>query len=304
MFKFTSSFPLRARAKSSHHVTYDHQLPELIIKLPVTGTDDLFRGSSQYRNYLLCGQIVEKVLRKNSLCLCMGENDVAKGGWVGFNLFCLPWLLPEFNPADCIVTKKIGRNIHLGTRYSWEKTNNFNPKITAKQLVINILRTFRPSTGAIFNAINVPQTGTSNNVPHVEKELKEFIDQHLPDTMLRFVHVTKNLKQQLHFKDPQPQLLRSNVVYRLNCSCGSFYIGQTRRNLVKRLDEHQTSLNSEVCNHLQSNPNHRVDFNNPQILTSSPDKSKLLILESLCIQQLKPSLNLDSKSFPLRLFNT
>ena len=126
----------------------------------------------------------------------------------------------------------------------------------------------------------------------------------LPDTMLRFVHVTKNLKQQLHFKDPQPQLLRSNVVYRLNCSCGSFYIGQTRRNLVKRLDEHQTSLNSEVCNHLQSNPNHRVDFNNPQILTSSPDKSKLLILESLCIQQLKPSLNLDSKSFPLRLFNT
>ena len=42
----------------------------------------------------------------------------------------------------------------------------------------------------------------------------------------------------------------------------------------------------EVCNHLQSNPNHRVDFNNPQILTSSPDKSKLLILESLCIQQL------------------
>ena len=139
---------------------------------------------------------------------------------------------------------------------------------------------------------------------HVEKEFKEFIDKHLPDTMLRFVHVTKNLKQQLHFKDPQPQLLRSNVVYRLSCSCGSFYIGQTRRNLVKRLDEHQASLNSEVCNHLQSNPNHRVDFNNPQILTSSPDKSKLLILESLCIQQLKPNLNLDSKSFPLRLFNT
>ena len=49
----------------------------------------------------------------------------------------------------------------------------------------------------------------------------------------------------------------------------------------------------------------RIDFSGRlQILTSSPDKSKLLILESLCIQQLKPSLNLDSKSFPLRLFNT
>ena len=38
---------------------------------------------------------------------------------------------------------------------------------TAKQLVKNILRTFRPSTGAIFNANNVPQTGwlaTTNGV--------------------------------------------------------------------------------------------------------------------------------------------
>ena len=31
---------------------------------------------------------------------------------------------------------------------------DFNPKITAKQLVKNILRTFRPSTDAIFNANN------------------------------------------------------------------------------------------------------------------------------------------------------
>ena len=38
----------------------------------------------------------------------------------------------------------------LGTRNNWEKTSNFNPKIAAKHLVINILRTFRPSTGAIF----------------------------------------------------------------------------------------------------------------------------------------------------------
>ena len=167
---------------------------------------------------------------------------------------------------------------------------------------------FAPRTPFIQNNLSkyflfkLPYLGNISH--HVEKELKELIHKHLPDTRFRFVLVTKNLKQQLHFKDLQPQLLRSNVVYRLNCSCGSFYIGQTRRNLVKRLDEHQTSLNSEACNHLHSNPNHRVDFNNTQSLTSSPDKSKLLILESLYIQQLKSSLNLDSKSVPLRLFNT
>ena len=109
--------------------------------------------------------------------------------------------------------------------------------------------------------------------------------------------------QQFFVKDRQRQLTRSNVVYRLNCSGGSFYIGQTRKNLVKRLEEHQSRPNSEVCNQLQSNPSHKVDFHNPQILTLSPDKHELLILESLCIQLLKRNLNLDSSSYPLHLFN-
>ena len=126
---------------------------------------------------------------------------------------------------------------------------------------------------------------------------------HLPDSKLRFIHNTNKLKQQFLVEDRQRQLTRSNIVYRVNCSCGTFYIGQNRRNLVKRLEEHQSSPNSEVYNHLQSNPSHKVDFNNPQILTSCPDKHKLLILKSLYIQLLKPNLNFDSSSYPLRLFN-
>ena len=33
----------------------------------------------------------------------------------------------------------------------------------------------------------------------------------------------------------------------IDCACSSFYIGQTRHNVVKRLDEHQTSLKWDVC---------------------------------------------------------
>ena len=138
----------------------------------------------------------------------------------------------------------------------------------------------------------------------IEKELLYFTRRHLPECRLRFIHITNKLKQIFHIKDPQRPLLRSNVVYRLNCSCGSFYIGQTRRNLIKRLEEHQTSPTSEVNNHLQANSTHTVDFNNPQILSYSQDKYKLLILESLYIQELNPDINIDSTSFPLRLFNT
>ena len=120
---------------------------------------------------------------------------------------------------------------------------------------------------------------------HIEKELHQYTKTHLPNSKLRFIHNTNKLKQQFLVKDRQRQLT-SNIVYRLNCSCGSFYIGQTRRKLVKRLEEHPSSPNFKVCNHLQSNPFHKVDFQNPQILISCPEKHKLLILESLHIQLL------------------
>ena len=143
------------------------------------------------------------------------------------------------------------------------------------------------------------------NISHnIEKKLLQFIKKQPSDSKLRFIHTTTKLKRYFHIKDTQSHLRRSNVVYHLNCSFGSFYIRQTRRNLIKRLQEHQTSYTSEVRNHIQSNTDHKVDFSNPQILTHSPDKYKLLILESLFIQQLKPDLSLDSTSFPLHLFNT
>ena len=59
----------------------------------------------------------------------------------------------------------------------------------------------------------------------------------------------------------------------------------------------------EIVADLHSNPSYKVDFDNPQMFTSCPDKHKLLILESLYIQLLKSNLNLGSSSYPLRLFN-
>ena len=60
---------------------------------------------------------------------------------------------------------------------------------------------------------------------------------------------------------------------------------------------------SEVCRHLMDNPDHKVDFAKPNILSNSGDSARLLILESLFIQKYEPLLNVDSKSAPLYLFN-
>ena len=63
-------------------------------------------------------------------------------------------------------------------------------------------------------------------------------------------------------KEHQPTLLRSNVVYKLTCSCNSVYIGQTRRNLRARLYDHNPAANSNqqsnVAKHLLKNPTHFI----------------------------------------------
>ena len=98
--------------------------------------------------------------------------------------------------------------------------------------------------------------------------------------------------------------MKSGIVYKLTCSCGSTYIGQTRRNLFSRIKEHATSEKSEVCKHLLQNPTHRVNLNTPTILVSENDTARLLILESLFIQEQTPDLNNDSQSSHLMIFIT
>ena len=81
------------------------------------------------------------------------------------------------------------------------------------------------------------------------------------------------------------------------------YIGQTQRNLINRIEEHRTSLSSAVCRHLQANPDHRVDFHNPEVIGSDNNWRRVQILESLLIQEHKPELNANIPSMPLCIFN-
>ena len=54
------------------------------------------------------------------------------------------------------------------------------------------------------------------------------------------------------------------MVYKLKCSCGHSYIGQTQRNLKFRLDEHNALKSNrqatEVVKHLYTYPGHFMDF--------------------------------------------
>ena len=119
------------------------------------------------------------------------------------------------------------------------------------------------------------------------------------------VDALSNIGENFRFEDKQPILMKSGIVYKLTCLCGSTYIGQTWRNLLSRIKEHPISEKSEVCKHLLQNPAHRMDFNTSTILGSENDTARLLILESLFIQKQTPNLNNDffQSSF-LMIFKT
>ena len=88
-----------------------------------------------------------------------------------------------------------------------------------------------------------------------------------------FIYITFKLLNLFSQKDKQATLRRSNVIYKLNYSCGESYIDQTERNLTLRLKErnlgNKTGTQTNVTKHLLENPSHAINFNEPEILITA-----------------------------------
>ena len=82
----------------------------------------------------------------------------------------------------------------------------------------------------------------------VRREMQRLVDRYaIEPFQFRFIHETNKLKRCFTYKDKHI-LRRSSIVYKLTCTCGSNYFGQTRRNLITRLNEHKFDQPSEVAN--------------------------------------------------------
>ena len=121
----------------------------------------------------------------------------------------------------------------------------------------------------------------------------------------------KTIGSYLKFKDTVPKLMRSMVVYKYTCPKCNFgtYLGSTKRMLRVRIDAHAGVSHRTGCNlkskEYSSIRDHANKCNSPisydhfEIIGQAADETSLLILESLCIKQLVPSLNNQSSSAPL-----
>ena len=113
------------------------------------------------------------------------------------------------------------------------------------------------------------------------------------------------------YKDKSPTTMQSGVIYKLTCSCGKVYIGETARNFVTRAAEHlkvtgKDSTLTEVGKHLRENSGHTVNHMEPEYLGHCRFKLKRKLIESLEIQKFenwRQLLNEAGTSTKLYLFN-
>ena len=95
-----------------------------------------------------------------------------------------------------------------------------------------------------------------------------------------------------HPKDKVEKLDRTGVVYHIKCPCcDSNYVGETERNVKKRLKEHQRS-SSPVGHHMEFNT-HSFSNDDVTILHQEPGWFRRGVAEAIHIQRQNPNLNRD-----------
>lgn len=97
-------------------------------------------------------------------------------------------------------------------------------------------------------------------------------------------------------KDPVPQTLQSNVIYKIPCAdCEGTYVGQTSQWLKSRITLHRSDIkkNNTRCalaSHAISKK-HNIDYGNVEILDTANKYNKRKILEMIYIKNQKHPLN-------------
>ena len=81
---------------------------------------------------------------------------------------------------------------------------------------------------------------------------------------------TRNIRSLFPLKDKNDY--KSCVIYKGDCSCGSRYIGETKRNAEVRWNEHNNpTKSSEPLKHLRSNINH---YFTRAVISNAPKTAK------------------------------
>ena len=120
------------------------------------------------------------------------------------------------------------------------------------------------------------------------------------------------MKKLVHSKDVAPDIERSNVVYCIPCaSCHATYVGETKRKLGKRVEEHTPCRKAVQKAEVEVSAlaehawrcDHRVDWGNVAILDYNSNLRERLTLEACHIRRQSLPLNRDRGVLPREYYH-
>lgn len=153
-----------------------------------------------------------------------------------------------------------------------------------------------------FKTIYLCLPFVNNEVENFGKDLSKLVEDFFNNVKLKVVFkAPKEIKDLFKFKDKIRTEMKSHVVYKIKCKdCDSFYIGKTKRQLLVRIGEHQSGKGKEenisalYKHHKQTN--HRINYEEFEILDQADSDRKLLLKEMLHIKRLIPDLNVQKET--------
>ena len=125
-------------------------------------------------------------------------------------------------------------------------------------------------------------------------------------TTVEPVFVSQKIGGDLKLREARPPIVNQQcLVYKFKCDlCDAGYVGFTRRHLHHRVDEHKSSSSSigkHFCDEHSLAPKDLT--NNFRVLVKCPKKFDCLIYEMFFINELRPTLNVQSDSIRAKVFN-
>ena len=162
-----------------------------------------------------------------------------------------------------------------------------------------------------FIIIKIPFIGDYSY--QLSKKLKKLIED-CNDCNVRIVFTSFKIRNYFSLKSKTPKHLLSNVIYKFSCQNDSelSYIGETKRHLVIRAEEHldldNSNKNSEIKTHIKGCRYCKdcVNVDSFEIVKKCFNSFDALIHEALIIRKNDPKLNKQlynkGSSFTLKIF--
>ena len=153
-----------------------------------------------------------------------------------------------------------------------------------------------------------------NKASSIKLDLSRVLTKLYPFVEFRFIFKNPlTIGSLFKFKDPLPELMRSNCIYLYtcpNCKSGT-YVGCSKRLLKVRIDSHRgishrtgSSLSNKEHSAIRSHSfscKCNIRYDNFKIVSQAPNNQSLFLLESLHIKHLSPTLNNQTTSAPLHI---